>query len=532
MTTAAAECRSLPYLAKKGTATQLLVHEQPFIMLAGEVHNSSSSSLQYMEQVWPTITGLHCNTALVPITWELFEPEEGRFDYTLVDGLMAGARQHHLHLVFLWFGSWKNAVSTYAPAWVKTDSRRFSRLQTSAGINSSTLSCFSDEACRADARAFATLMRHLRDIDSAEQTVLMAQVENEVGVLGAIRDYSPPAEEAFHRPVPAELPAYLEACRDHLQSALRESPRATAAIGDAAWSAVFGDVANEVFMAWHIGKYVGKVAQAGQDEYPLPMFVNAWLAPADPPIPAQGYPIGGPVSRMMDIWRCAAPNIPIMAPDIYAPEFRQVCAQYSANGNPLFIPEARRDESAAAHVFYALGQHDAICFAPFGIESMASGEITTMAGTIQAEAHNMAAADHGRKLAQSYALLQSMMPVICSYQGTGRMAGVLQGEDREQRLILGGYELVIQFSHPRREGETPGAAIIIAVQDDEYLIAGHGLSVNFRPIRGNSPHIDFLAIDEGWYHDGVWVQGRRLNGDELQVRLESMPAIRRVALYS
>jgi hypothetical protein len=76
---------------------------------------------------------MHLNTVLLPVAWETIEPEEGKFDFNCVDGLLEGARENHLELIVLWFGAWKNTYSGYVPAWVKTNTERFPRVQTSDG---------------------------------------------------------------------------------------------------------------------------------------------------------------------------------------------------------------------------------------------------------------------------------------------------------------------------------------------------------------------------------------------------------------
>ncbi len=294
-------------------------------MLAGEVHNSSSSNLDYMEEyVWNKLLALHCNTALVPISWELIEPIEGQYDFSLVDGLIQAARQKSLRLVFLWFGTWKNAQADYVPGWVKTDLERFPRAQNRAGQNLRSISCVSDAACLADSKAFAALARRIRKVDREHHTVLMIQVENEVGLLGARRDYSPQAQVCFNEVVPAELMQCLmvhkETCTSEVRGVLDKSASRMAGT----WEEVFGSSADEVFMAWHIGRYVDRVAQAGQSEYPLPMFVNAWLVQHAGENPGE-YPSGGPISKLMDIWQCAAPHIACLAPDIYLEDFAGIC---------------------------------------------------------------------------------------------------------------------------------------------------------------------------------------------------------------
>jgi len=500
----------LPRLVQKDTATQLIVDGAPLVLLAGEVHNSSSSCLAYMAPIWERLQALHCNAVLAPVSWELVEPEEGHFDFSLVDGLLAGARDHGLKLVPLWFGTWKNTLSTYAPAWVKTDLGRFPRAQPEAGRNCGAVSCLCEAACEADARAFARFMAHLRESDGAS-TVPMVQVENETGLLGAARDHCPLAEQAFRAEVPEALMDYIAERRDGLHPYLRWLWSTSRKRESGSWRAVFGEGADEVFMAWHIGRFVERVAAAGQAEFPLPLFVNAWLVAAGGQKPGE-YPSGGPVSRMIDVWRCAAPSIALLAPDIYLPDFAAVCADYAREGNPLFIPEARRTEVAAANAFYAIGGHDAIGFAPFGIDSMED--------------------EPARLLGESYAVLQGIQPLLAQYHGTDRMIGILQDKEATVETKLGDYRLKIQFPERREEGRPPGGGVIIALDDNEFLVAGLKFRVDFRPAPGSTTNVDFLSLEEGSFEAGRWVPGRRLNGDEYRLVLGDRPGIRRARLYT
>ena len=181
----------IPHLEKHGTASQLIVDGKPFLMLGGELYNSSSSSLDYMQPVWPHLAAMPLNTVLTPLSWELIEPKEGQFDFSLVDGLIQGARRSNLHIVFLWLASWKNGMSSYAPLWVKQDTQRFPRVIEKDGNPVEILSPLGKESMEADSRAFAAVMRHLREFDGEAHTVLMIQMENEVGVLGDSRDAHP-----------------------------------------------------------------------------------------------------------------------------------------------------------------------------------------------------------------------------------------------------------------------------------------------------------------------------------------------------
>ena len=206
--TVLAEPAEIPRLEKRGQATQLIVDGKPWLILGGETTNTASSDLAYMNTVWPQLARLNLNTVLVAVAWSWVEPAEGRFDFTLVDGLLEGARQHNLRVVFLWFGSWKNSLSSFVPAWVKADQQRFPRVQIKGGKSIEVLSTFSDANREADTRAYVAFMRHLKEADRQRRTCLMIQLQNEVGVLGDSRDRGAAANAAFAGAVPKELMGY------------------------------------------------------------------------------------------------------------------------------------------------------------------------------------------------------------------------------------------------------------------------------------------------------------------------------------
>lgn len=277
-----AQQNSAPHLEKRGSATQLIVDGKPFLILGGELHNSSSSSLEYMKPIWPRLAAMALNTVVTPLSWELIEPKEGTFDFSLVDGLLAQARNEHERIVFLWLASWKNGMSSYAPVWVKQDTRRFPRV-VEHGSEVEILSPAGNATQEADARAFAALMQHIKEVDSRDHTVLMMQVENEVGVLGDTRDHSDAANHAFDSPVPEELTRYLKAHHDTLYPRLQALWDANGDKTTGTWAQVFGNTeqADEIFMAWQYARFIQAVAAQGKAAYNIPMYVNTWLAGDD-----------------------------------------------------------------------------------------------------------------------------------------------------------------------------------------------------------------------------------------------------------
>ena len=499
---AQAQNSGIPHLEKHGTATQLVVDGKPFLMLGGELLNSSSSSLDYMRTVWARLAAVPLNTVLTPLSWELIEPREGKFDFTLLDGLIQDARRNNLHLVFLWLASWKNGMSSYAPIWVKQNTQRFPRVVEKDGSPVEILSPLGKDSMKADARAFAAVMRHIRDVDGEAHTVLMMQVENEVGVLGDSRDRSPAANQAFAGQVPKELMTYLQQHHDTLIPEFRRVWEAAGSKPSGTWEEVFGPGlgTDKTFMAWNYGRYIQYVAAAGKAEYPIPMYVNTWLAGPDSS-PGQ-YPSGGPLPEVMDLWKAAGTAIDIYSPDIYAPNFAEWCDRYNRAGNPMFIPETHTGATGGANVFYAVGQRETIGFSPFGVDSFVEMERDVLL-------------DADNDLGKSYEVLLNLAPIILQHEGRGEMAGFLLDKDHPKTTVeLKGYRLDVTLDRGFETDAQTGYGLIIAVGPDEFLGAGTGFSVSFGLEAGGPAHVGIGSIDDGKFSGGVWAPGKRLNGDE------------------
>ncbi len=489
-----------PHLRAHGTATQLIVHNKPFLMLGGELGNSSASSLAFMAPLWPKLKTMGLNTVLMPVSWELIEPMEGAFDFSLVDDLIRSARTHDLHVVVLWFGSWKNSMSCYAPFWVKTDQKRFPRARTADGKAVEILTPFSEESRRADARAFTALMKHLRAFDGRENTVVMIQVENEIGMIPEARDHCAEAEKAFALNVPAELMASLRKNSDFLTEEVRQAWSAGGMRSSGAWEEVFGKglATDEIFMAWHFARYTNAVAEAGKKAYPLPMYVNAALI--RPNYKPGQYPSAGPLPHLMDVWRAGAPSIDFLAPDIYFRNFGEWLGKYDRSGNPVFVPEVDRRQSVT-NSFYALARHNAMGYCPFSIE----------------------AADDpsNNQFARGYRVLRQLTPLILEHQGSGTMTGfLLDSAAQTSEFTLGGYAFTVKhaYSWPyasHGEGESPRyGGLIVMTAPDEFTIAGSGVVVTFQSATGDGATAGIDRLEEGTFERGKWVAGRRMNGDE------------------
>ena len=259
-------------------------------------------------------------------------------------------------------------VQLRPPIWSGCDPQRFPLTVDEAGNGLPIPSTFGENTRAADARAFASLMKHLRQADAAEQTVIMVQVENEVGLPDSSRDRSPVAQAAFMAPVPTALTDLLVHHRDKLTREFRAAWEAAGSKTSGSWPDIFGSgpVGNELFMTWHYARYVGSVAAAGKAEYPLPFFVNAAIGRHDGKIGS--YPGGGALPLGFNLWQVAAPAIEILSPDIYYGSFPGWCEAYAQAGNPFFIPETMGGDAGAAHAFLAIGRWNAIGVSPFAID--------------------------------------------------------------------------------------------------------------------------------------------------------------------
>jgi hypothetical protein len=501
----------LPHLEKHGGLTQLLVDGQPFLMLAGELHNSSSSSVRYMEPVWPQLASAHLNTVLAPVAWETIEPEENRFDFSNVDGLLAGARNNHLRLVILWFGSWKNTFSTYVPAWVKTDTARFPRVQTHDGRNTERLSPFSIAVRDADAKAFAQLMRHLREIDASAHTVLMMQVENEVGVIPESRDHSPVAEAAFAAAVPPALLGFMRQHRTALEPQFRSAWEDNGAKPGGSWQEMFGHapLTDDLFMAWQYATFVEHVAAAGKAQYALPMYANAALIRPNY-LPGQ-YNSGGPLPHSLDLWRAGAPTLDFFSPDLYFNDFAQWASGYAHPDNPLFIPEAQGGTTGAANALYAYGHLAAIGFSAFGIDDQDNAPLDLAGITTPGERPD------GRALSDAYAVMSQLAPLVLEKQRTGEVEAVLvEGPaQRSARLVLGEYTATLTPANASAGAAGRVSALFIRTGPSEFLVVGSAdAQITFSSDSPGPPIVAIESIDEEFFDHGTWRAGRRLNGDE------------------
>ncbi len=502
-----------PRFVEKDGRWALLVDGKPYLILGGQVHNSSAWPSE-LPGVWKSLEELHANTVEAPAYWEQIEPQEGKFNWDNVDAIVKGAREHNLHVVLLWFGTWKNGNMHYVPDWVKTDTKRFPRVIRADGEPIDVLSASSKSNLDADKAACVALMKHLKALDGSEHTILMVQVENESGIIGSPRDFSAESNKQFAQQVPADM------------LAAAHKPAGT-------WSEVFRADADELFQLYHQAHYLNEIASAGKAEFDIPLYMNVWLSYPPPELPERRlllpgiqYPSGGAVQRWVGLWRALAPSIQAIAPDIYSDDagfVRDVLSAYRRADNPLLIPEIAKGDSFARYDFEALGE-GALGIAPFGVDPRG----WNILGDSAAQGH-----------ARNFALLAPMDREIANLNFEGKLKTSMEQVGKaEQELDFGTWQATISYGFPQYDGRRPpgtsdahGVALIAQLAPDEFLVTGIDASVSFH-LPGKLPgmRMQILSAEEGSYENGVWKSMRLWNGDEtdrgLQFRRDDPSVVR------
>ncbi len=507
----------IPRIVTANGRHALLVDNAPYLILGAQVNNSSAWP-SMLPKVWPAIADIHANTVEMPVYWEQFEPSPGHFDTSVVDTLLAQARAHHVHLVLLWFGTWKNGSSHYMPLWMKYDLGRYPLLLDSNHHFLDSPSPFATASLDADIASFSALMRHLKQADP-QRTVLMVQVENEPGVWGGVRDYSSEAELIYETPPPA---AILSA----LHKPTSPPP--------ANWHDAFGEDAGEYFQAWAVATYIQRVAAAGKAIYPLPLYVNAALRDPLKPGRPPSYESGGPTDNTIPIWKVTAPAIDLLAPDIYMRDsvrYLKILDYYARPDNPLFIPETGSGAQTARFFFSAL-DHGAIGFSPFGIDYTGFANAPLGASRLNPDAL--------APFALNYRLIEPMNREIAHLEFEGKLQAVAEREGNpSERLSFGPWEAIISFglpqfgpaNRPKGNPEPIGRALVAQLAPDQFLVTGYFCRVDFRSTLDGRQR-RFLEVEEGSYDNGVFHRTRLWNGDQTDwgLNFTSAPQALRVTL--
>jgi hypothetical protein len=528
---AADAATAAPRLVEQDGRHALFVDGAPYLVLGAQAHNSSNS-VPALSLVWPAVADMHANTLEMPVAWEQVEPQEGHFDFSFVDTLVAQAREHGVRLSLLWFGTWKNTSPQYVPEWVKFDNRRFPRMVGKDGKTSYCLSPFGEETLKADRRAFVALMAHLKQIDEARHTVILVQVENEIGVYGLARDFGPQAQAAFAQPVPAAVLARQKAPVKHAASGT--------------WAQVYGEYADQYFNAWAIARYVEEIAKAGRAAYDLPMSLNnAQRNPVGPATPWKAdFGSGSPTWDVIDIYKATAPHIDVIGPDHYEQDHARTVAtidRFQRPDNALWVPELGNAAPFVRFVYLILGR-GAIGVGPFGIDYFDYAN------------YPLGSRLHDKSMVEPFAAVYDafgpMQRQWAQWAFEGRTRGVAESQTHADQVIaLKGWQVKVSFgdwqfgekSFPANAKEPPswagqllGGVSIAQVSDDEFVIVGQHARLRIEPAQdlGNGHGAMIARAEQGRYApSGEWIAERNWNGDQTDWGLNfTTPTVLRVRM--
>ncbi len=514
----------------------LYVDDKPFYMISGEIHNSSSSSIEYLSPILDKLESMNLNSVLLPITWQMIEPKENEFDFSLTDAIIKEVEKHNLKLGILWFGTWKNAQCSYCPEWIKVDTKNHFRAELVKGetfikrksglvkLPYSTISPFSKKTMEADAKAFAKLMKHIKMVDK-NRTVITIQVENETGFLGGDMDYCDASLLEYEKDVPIELIKYLN---DHIDSLDEKVKKQVLKNRSGNWENVFEDLAHEIFIAYHTAKYVEYVASAGKKEYNLPMSVNCWLNTKNAK-PGE-YPCGGPIAKMMEVWMYAAPSIDIFAPDNYLHEFCDVLNEFNKNNNPIYVPESKPRSFMMARQVYLIGQLNGMCYASFGVEDIGNDsgfDLSRFAPLIgfATDTSKSYPVDIDEYSKLNKLLVEAMSVIINKYGTSDIVVYTKELNKMVNKTIFDEYEIKTTFI-PKKQKDN--FVLIERLSKDEFLFLGYHTSLSFASLDKDRPYMQNLSIEEGEYVDGIWKTIRVLNGDEEMMLMMNKPSMLKI----
>ncbi|MES1197581.1 MAG: DUF5597 domain-containing protein, partial [Pseudomonadota bacterium] len=356
-------------------------------------------------------------------------------------------------------------------------------------------------------------------------TVILVQVENETGVYGAVRDFSPAAQALFNSPVP-----------EALLNALHK-PGGT-------WSAVFGRDADEFFGAWTMARYVEQVAAAGHREYGLPLYANAALRDPVNYQDPMTFASGGPTWDVIDIWKAAAPTIEVLSPDVYDRSYATAMGhfgRYTRADNPLMIVEIGNDPSYARHFFHVLGA-GGVGYSPFGLDYTRYTNYPLGTST-EGEARVA-------PFAQIYEVMAPMARDWARIAYAHQTWGVAKPDDNADQVIdMGRWKATVEYDQwafgfanwtwiQRTEpapnlAKASGGATIAQLSDNQFLLIAQNSRVSFALTDpGTTNGVIFDKVEEGHFARGEWVTDRIWNGDQTDYGLNfsDQPRVLRVTL--
>lgn len=491
----------------------------PFFPLGLQCCNSSAFHASEMKDFWNSVKFTGVNTVEIPVYWETFEPDQNVFCYEFIDECLRQAELHDVKVIFLWFGSWKNGTSKYVPLWIKEKPEKYKRVVTYEGIVTNILSPYCKDNLEADKKAFLELVRYIEQYNRKKYRVIGIQIENEPGMMmRGDRDYGLKADELFQKEVPDRIKTIIF---NHELGEVTETWKTNGTQKHGNWTSLFGKKAGEYFSVFGIASYIQELAAEAKQITNLPLIVNVWTDNVGWDEPGIDYPAGGPVSKVLGLWKLLAPDIDVIGLDNYKLDregYIQDCQNYSKYENPLFLPESHAwDEANSRTMFWAVGKYKAKGLFLFGPEAMYSdtGEIKPCSIEVM----------------KSIKALVSVQSVLSRFIDSDQIWSIVQEEKMtEQRVYLEDAYIRIFFEFERTDyhhgyfdtKHGKGRGLLLRADKNTYYAVGEGINISIRQDstalysrQRMDKYIGYKKVEEGYFDkQGKWVCIRQRNGDE------------------
>jgi hypothetical protein len=461
-------------LKKLNGHTALYVDNNPFIILGLQLDCDSCYDSSTIDDLMKQIGVLGGNTAACLLYWRLIEPEEGQYDFSILESMIESAKRYDLRIVLVWFGSYKNACTHYAPDWFQNTPQKYRHAHLESGEQLRYVACPNcNESLEKDKQAVVKVFEYLRDYDT-EKRVILFQVNNESGLIGTDRCYCEECNYLFE------------------QGNYKATDKA---------------IANEIFSAESILRYMEKIAKPAKEIYPLPCYMNAWLAHHTPDHkPGSEYPSGGPVYRVLDVYMQNKKFIDFVSPDIYTPgykDFMRISKEYCLEENPLYIAEHALGKTSRAfkNLYYALGKFSAIGFDPWAIDCAFPDVMEQPLYDLMQKKFS----DEAYDIMESYIPVRDAMIPIAERQGTENMKYFVQEEsDTEYVMDFGDIIVKAQLCNPDN-GCSRG--IVLRIDTCNFVVLGVKTIISFMDKEGN--YIRIKNSERGRFERRKFIPERR-----------------------
>ena len=510
----------------------LKVNGKDFFSIGGQVNNSSNYNKEDIIRSFEIAKKLGLNTIAVPFYWDQIEIEEDKYNTSSIDLVLKLCRENNLKLCLIWFGTYKNGASTHAPKYIKENPEKYWPIYTTNGHLSATLSPLCNETCLRDRKAFEQLLLKAKQLDK-DHNIIAIQVENEAGSLGAARDYSQRGNEAFAKPVNKDLIEMIKELKDDCpilryfnQNGRKEN---------ASWGETFGFYAPDIFMAYHLSKYINEVASKAKELFDVPTYINVWTFDNGDLIPGLSYPSGGATKNAIEIYKHFAKNIDFIAPDVYASSldvFEAQALPYAREDNNFFIPESFPSDHQYPIILKMIKEHHLSGIHCFGIDTLLN--------------ENNELNETAQKYKRVVDILNSSKTLLEKGLQNDNFIAVYQMYNEPFKVYeMGDYLIKIMFFNAndryiahvdakhRKESlfEKKPLGFIFQGEDKQtFYITGQGFCVRFTKKESVEQVTDSLLLDlahnknafhqfidvcEGTYNEKGFVCLRKRNGDEI-----------------